>query len=213
MGHIARFPGAADLGEVLERGRVVVVQSNRGMELGEVLTACDETILLDSSDEIEPRGSCDPFPTRTANEQLVRRAAETEDLERAKLASESRDHLFSRCRRILAEHIWPWDLLDVEPLLDGETVVLHYLGPYEADATSVRARFRVACNLNVLLEHVGIDIPLNEPDAVDERSGCGSDCQAAGCGSGECGGGCQSSTSGSGCASCSISRWIADHRH
>ena len=45
--------------------------------------------------------------------------------------------------RILVENGWPWELIDVEPLLDGETIVLHYLGPHELDGAILRLGFEL----------------------------------------------------------------------
>ena len=38
--------------------------------------------------------------------------------------------------------------------------MLLYLGPHELDAAALRARFRVVCNVEVVLEAVGIDVAL-----------------------------------------------------
>ena len=45
----------------------------------------------------------------------------------------------------------------VEPLLDGRSTVIHYLGPHQIDVAPLRARFRVECDIDVVLEPVGTD--------------------------------------------------------
>ena len=93
--------------------------------------------------------------------------------------------------RILQEGEWPLELIDVEPLLDGNATVLHYLGPHQLDVRPLRAWFRMACDLEVVLEPFGIDqeseLPdwMTETDDEDEEveSSCGNcDCGAGGCG-------------------------------
>ena len=71
---------------------------------------------------------------------------------------ETRPSRFTLCQRVLEEGNWPCELIDVEPLLDGRATVLHYLGPHQLDVASVRARFRVACDLEVVLEPAGTDL-------------------------------------------------------
>ena len=84
-----------------------------------------------------------PAGTRRTANLVCSVAAGSEDLTRAEQMIALQPARFARCQHIFQEEGWPWELLDVEPLLDGNTTVLHYLGPHQIDATSVRARFRV----------------------------------------------------------------------
>ena len=127
-----------------------------------------------------------------------------------------------------SEGNWPWELIDVEPLLDGRATVLHYLGPHQLDVAPLRARFRVECDIDVVLEPVGNDLDgeLSDGDAHDDDTGGG--CGSCGCSDG---GGCGSTprrdasrpstirracrewvrpNSHSGCSSCGISRLMAE---
>lgn len=212
MGYVGRFRASAELAGVFHRGRVVVIRSNRGVELGEVLTACDDPSVPDSISEIEPERS-EFLEHGAAGMPYLCRAAGPEDLLLAKQSTALRPDQFSMCRSILHDDGWPWELLDVEQLLDGHTIVLHYLGPHELNAEGLLARFRVACNLDVVLEPVGIGVARDQIGAHAGEHGCGSGCGSSGCGSGGCAsGGRVSSGSPSECTSCGISRWIADRR-
>ena len=118
------------------------------------------------------------------------------------------------------------------PFSMASATVLHYLGPHQIDVAPLRARFRVECAIDVVLEPVGADVgpEFSEDDAdPDDAGGCGS------CGCGE-GGGCGAKPSGgvlsppamdtsaetavtacalsshSGCSSCGIGRLLADRR-
>ena len=208
MGHVGRFRAPAEPSGGFHRGQVVVIQSSRGVELGEVLIACDDPYMSDLVGEVEPPERNQSIESGAGGRPSVWRAAGSEDIVRAQQLEDLRPSRFSMVQRTLADDGWPWELLDVEPLLDGETIVLLYLGPHEIDAAALRARFRVVCNVEVVLEAVGIDVKRDQSVALDGQHGCGS-----GCGSGACAdGGCQSSASLSGCASCGVSQWIADRR-
>jgi hypothetical protein len=199
MGHVSRFRASPECDRPLGRGQAVVIRTDRGVELGEVLLPIEGTA------EVPP-----------ADRQRVVRPAGPDDLARSRQAEAIRPERFALCQRILREGDWPWELIDVEPMLDDDVTVLHYLGPHQLDAATLRARFRMTCDFDVVLEPVGSDAELEEeghhaPD--DHGGGCGS-CGSGGCGSCGSGGGCGSTgpakASHSGCDSCGISRLMAE---
>ena len=114
-------------------------------------------------------------PAGRAGAGQVRRSAagapagRPEDLDRSRRAEASRAERFATCRRVLEEEGWPWDLIDVEPLLDDGATVIQYLGPHHLDVAAIRARFRMTCDLDVVLEPVGTDD--DEADRGRGRSG------------------------------------------
>jgi hypothetical protein len=231
MGHVGRFAPLPECDTAFERGHVVVVRSSRGVELGEVLIALFERSDTSSfgAQASTPTGDLhdDASENTPAVERphVVRRAGEA-DLAQERRAAESRQNRFDQVRRVLDEADWPWELLDVEPLLDGRSIVLHYLGPHQVDVASWRARFRAECDLDVVLEPVGSDAPHDDAaaGAFGNERGCGN----CGCGEGGCGSevapaaaahehvaadshGC-SPRAHAGCASCGIGKLIAAQR-
>jgi hypothetical protein len=204
MGHVGRFWALPECGDPLERGQVVVIQTDRGVELGEVLIGLDES----------------PPP---AERQRVFRRAGPEDLDRSHRAEALRPDRFALCQRVLQEGDWPWQLIDVEPLLDDRSTVLHYLGPPQLDAASLRARFRMTCDFDVVLETVGGGLESQTQEETSHLAGATGGCGTCGCSDGGCGTragqqpaeagiasesdahGC-AATPHSGCASCGISR-------
>jgi cell fate regulator YaaT (PSP1 superfamily) len=198
---VGRF--AADAGVAYERGQTVVVRSHRGTELGDVLLDAPERTAAD----VPPAGSA-----------RVLRAAGLEDVELARLVDRERDNRFDSCQRVFLDGVWPIELIDVEPLLDDRRTVLHYLGPHRLDVTGVLAALRAACDLDVMLQPVGRDVPeeededatVAEAEAHDDH-GCGSCGTGGGCGSsGGCGSG---STSGAGGGSdCGVKKLLAARR-
>ncbi len=192
MRHVGRFPALPYRDSSLERGQLVVIQTDRGVELGEVLIALDGESAPARGGPGDPTsGTCGEDRTDSAsiNSSRVLRVAGADDLSLARSAEELRSGRFSLCQRILREGNWPWELVDVEPLLDGRATVLHYLGPHQLDVAPLRARFRVECDLDVVLEPVGNDLEseLSAGDAHDE--GIGGGCGSCGCSDG---GGCGS---------------------
>lgn len=234
MGHVGRFLPHPGCDTPFQRGQVVVVHSPRGVELGEILFAgvdqsgvrhgssdgpnlADERRELDSEQGIE--------------EPEVLRVAGAADLSQARSAAASRASRFALCQSILERADWLWQLLDVEPLLDGRSIVLHYLGPHRLDASLWRARFRAECDLDVVLEPVGLDINDDMTGMTEENEDEGAH---HGCGNCDCGdredGRTQSDAAGflpddaeqqahgcgsephAGCASCGISEMLAARR-
>lgn len=206
MGYVGRFRTAPDCAGPLARGQSVVVRTERGVELGEVLIPLDEAAAR----------------ARDVEHQAVIRPAGPADLERSRRALASRPDRFATCLRVLDEEGWPWDLVDVEPLLEDDVTVLQYLGPHHLDAAPIRARFRMTCGLEVVFEPVGEDVAhADEPGA---EHGCGSSGGCGSCGDGGCGSraagadhdlgrssGCGASVHG-GCASCGLSRLASSRR-
>jgi len=228
MGHVGRFRAFPESGAFPARGEIVVIQSDRGIELGEILICVDgiTSAAANSQDDRPPLEA--PVPISAADRPRVLRRAEPEDLARAEHAQEAKPARFDLCQHILQEADWPCELIDVEPLLDESATVLLYLGPRQRDVASLRARFRVACDLDVVFEQVGpgADDDRSEERAEEQHSGGG--CGSCDCGAG--GGGCGTSAalkktattaaqqassdhgthgSHSGCDSCGISQWMA----
>jgi hypothetical protein len=225
MGDVARFSCVAGSDTTFDRGAVVVIQSHRGLELGEVLFAardCNGSTGLGSELGAEAGDHARSLGTERPH---VLRLAGALDLERSRQAQEARASRFAECKRVLDQGDWPWELVDVEPLLDGRSTVIHYLGPHRLDATPWRARFRVECDFDVLLEPIGPDVDDQAFDESGEDTAGEGGCGNCGCGAGaeEMGGGVTSAddehdrqdadgcrTGGhAGCSSCGISQMLA----
>jgi hypothetical protein len=162
--HLARSPVQ------VERGRRVLVRTRRGLELAEVAGPHRSTPTAG------PRKADQAItlivrPTTNEDELLIRR------LERHKREA------VEACRRALAESGSHSMLLDVDHLLDGGTLLMHFLGPVDTIAESITTRIVAQYESIVRTRHF----------AKLLRDGCG-----PGCGT-ENGSGC-----GSSCEGCSI---------
>ena len=194
MSHVGRFPVPSIPERSLIRGQLVVLQTDRGVEMGEVLIATESQSIVDDAEvhaDATRTAAEDPSSAISSTRPRVLRVAEPDDLLRWRDATESRLSRFSLCKRILRDGNWPWELIDVEPLLDGRSTVIHYLGPHHVDVATLRARFRVECDIEIVLEPVGADLDgeSDEPAHTEEN-------EVGGCGScGSSGGGCCETTS------------------
>ena len=105
MGHVGKFALEPEMDFVLDRGQAVVICTDRGEEVGEVLVSLGV-----------------PSSVATRNAQAGRssflRPASAQDLEDARRSAQLRSERFQVCQRICGEQSWPLEVIDVEPLLD-----------------------------------------------------------------------------------------------
>ena len=194
-GQVGRF--VVEPGNAFERGASVVVRTHRGIELGEVLTDV-------------PRGSEEKEFALSVTRIL--RAADPDDLARGRQSGLEREARFLDCLRVFENADWPIEIIDVEPLLDDRRTVIYFLGSPRFEVAAVLTAFRTSCNLDVMLQSLGLDEPVEaEIEAEPVESGCGSCSSEGGCGTG---GGCGSgTTSGSGgCGDCGVKKLLSARR-
>jgi hypothetical protein len=176
-GGFGRFAAVPPL--TCHRGERVVVESARGLEMGEVL--CSAT----------------PGHVRllvgTAAGRLLRRATPDDECDAKRFRARSHQ-LCMESRALAADLGLPLEVLDAELLLDGRRLILQHLAWAECDATLLVNGLAHAHDLVVRLESLAM--PAAAPALEEEQGGCGQ----PGCGRAS-GGGCTSCGSG-GCSSC-----------
>jgi hypothetical protein len=189
MGHVGRFHPDHGNHLALERGQTVVVETDRGIELGEVLlplglsteAAATARRTLASAEAEDPELGRSP---RRVSPRLLR-CAGPDDLANARACEELRGERYALCNLILGESGWPVELIDVEPLLDRNMTVLHFLGPEDVDLPLLRARLRSRCTFDVIFEPLAATGATRdfEPERASPGGGCGSCSSGGGCGS------------------------------
>jgi cell fate regulator YaaT (PSP1 superfamily) len=160
MGHVAAF-SAADAARY-SRGTRVVLRTERGLELGEVLASQAESAAA-------PRAGT-----------ILRAMTEQDRLLETRL-SKNRLEAYDACRRRLGELGLDTALVDVEHLFDGRSLIFYFLGEQPSALARVTEELAEAYDAQVQFRAF--------TEAV--VAGCGPDCgteSAAGCGS--CGTGC-----------------------
>jgi cell fate regulator YaaT (PSP1 superfamily) len=108
LGHVGRFT-AVDAVRYPRAARVVL-RTGRGLEIGEVLAPCEESLERGESDGAILRGM-------TVEDQLLEARLE-----------KNRDRAFRACQRRLRERGIEAALLDVEHLFDGRSLFFYFLG-------------------------------------------------------------------------------------
>jgi hypothetical protein len=165
-GEFGRFRAAAPL--LLRRGSRVVIRSQRGLELGQVLRPATDR------------------HARFLHESVageLHRPASPDDEEQAQRMKERALRLLARAADLAEEESIPVVVLDAEVLLDGRHGVLHVVRWGEYDLREWVRPLSVEFELSLHLEEMG---------APAAAHGCG-DCGSGGCGScgsGGCGTGC-----------------------
>jgi hypothetical protein len=175
-GAFGRFAASVPL--AYARGQRVVVKSQRGLEIGFVLCAV-------TSGHVRLLGKapvCDLLRTATRADEET--AVSMELLGQA---------LFQDARHLAGKLGLPFEVVDVEVLLDGEQAIVQHLSSPELDATPLVEELGRRHHLRILLEN------LANPAAGSEED-------AHGCGKPDCGrvngAGCSDCGSGGGCSSC-----------
>ncbi len=198
MGNIGRF--LSDEGLSLQRNAKVLCRSARGLEHGTVLAESplprQFLQLLSDGEQVcdgdvpEP-AAVEPAQVRTAAELVDGRVLRTftpEDHVLWQQLSRFGEEAHDECRRWLEDQGIAAALLDVEPLMDGKTLIFHFLSeappeaqPYLDQLVQIyERRVRKSKFAQLLDEGCG--------------PGCGTSAKSGGCG-----------TSG-GCAVCSIAK-------
>ena len=140
------------------RGSTVVVKTNRGEELGEVLSGPEESER--QADDAKPTG------------EVVRLADSAEQSQHAEASSRLLDPLIESAQTHLEAESVDAQVVDAELLFDRKKAVLYYLG----EASPVLADLR-----EPLRKTIGIE-EIEWASLIEPAGGCGS----GGCGNGGC---------------------------
>ncbi len=160
---VARFSPPAAGTDRVQRGSRVIVRTDRGLEVGEVL------------ETVAPASSADSHAPVDA--ERIERVATPEDLSRQERCRKQAADLFP----VWLQRIGEWDLdlqlVDVEVPLDEEHVILYVLNDRGAETT----------RLALLAAAAGHGIVTVQPVAAEgivagHPGGCGSGCGSSGCG-------------------------------
>jgi cell fate regulator YaaT (PSP1 superfamily) len=171
-GDFGRFRSPAAL--ELRRGQRVVVRSERGVEMGQVLRPAGERHAR--------------WMPNTSVGTLLRPATSDDEEQTRRLAARAGD-LLARGTQLIEEQALPVALLDAEILLDGKDAILHHVRWQECDIRELVRPLSREFDLSLSLSDLGT------PPVPQDDPGCGS-CGSGGCGSCGEGGGCGSCSAG-----------------
>ncbi len=143
----------------LQRGDRIVCRTSRGLEIGRVLSSLHKEVAN---------------PAEASVGRCVRQANASDELLWNKLVALSREAC-RECQRFLNEQGVEDVLLEVEPLLDGKTLIFHFLGE---PSQSLNASLQELANVYQASA-------ANSDIAQTIERGCGPDCgttEKSGCG-------------------------------
>ncbi len=160
IGQIGRFQSSD--AAIYPRSSKVILRTNRGLEVGEVL-GCDDESARQEADGTLLRGMTDS------------------DLMLAERLDRNRHSAFESCADLLAKRGSVSILLDVEHLFDGKGLYFYFLGETDEVAQSLTAELAAAYDAEARFDQFA--------SALEE--GCGPGCgtpeaEGAGCGTGGC---------------------------
>ena len=160
LGHVGRFTSVA--GARYPRAARVVCRTQRGLEVGEVLSEIESPTTFDSDGAV------------------LRRMSVSDDLLLARL-EKNKDEAYAACTSLLAERGIPAMLMDVEHLFDGRSLYFYFLGDVTPEVEQLTTELAATYDTVVQFQKFA--------DTLSR--GCGPDCgteSAAGngCGSGGC---------------------------
>lgn len=145
---IVRYGAMRNLGvmsgkgeETHRRGTQVVVRSNRGLEVGEVLCEATEDTLskLDSP----PSGS-------------ILRTVSPEDRRQLEQLAEQREQRIAVCKREIAALGLQMKLVEFEQLLGGERIVVYYVAPDRIDFRELVKRLATDFQTRIEMNQIGV---------------------------------------------------------
>jgi len=165
----------------LARGDKVVVQSPRGAELGEVLGPAT----LRQARLIGAQASGD----------ILRRATHDDQSAVSRLQQQA-EELFAAARAAAERLALPLQILDVEVLLDGQHVLVQFVGGGDLEVSKLAEALKVHAELQIRFENLAGP----SPSQTEEHSHGG--CDKPDCGRVNGAGGCSTCSTGGGCSSC-----------
>jgi cell fate regulator YaaT (PSP1 superfamily) len=139
MRYLGEYVGLA--GQEHPRGQQVVVRSDRGTELGEVLSpATDRTALFLEN------------PVRGE----ILRAATAEDLAVQSQMTELKEQGFATCREFIAKRRLQMDLVDVEAIFGRDRMVFYYLAEKRVDFRELVKDLARALQTRIEMRQIGV---------------------------------------------------------
>lgn len=178
-GEFGRFAASAPL--ACRRGDPLVIETNRGLEIGKVIRSAE-------SEHARLLGGGPPG-------RIIRQPSPADLQMRDRLRTLGQQ-LFQDARTHAARLSLPMEILDAEILLDGRQAVVHILRWDDVSADGLAEALSKVHELQTVVHDLALPASKEEQAETPGEHGCGS----GGCGSGGCGsGGCSSG----GCGSCS----------
>jgi cell fate regulator YaaT (PSP1 superfamily) len=141
--------------ETFPRGAQVVVRTDRGLEVGEVLCEATEAAVSQIKDP--------------GHGQVLRTMTPEDARERSRLLDQARQE-FQTCLRLIAQEKLEMRLVDVEHLFGGERVVVYYLAENRVDFRELVRQLAGEFQTRVEMRQIGVR---DEAKVLADYGDCG----------------------------------------
>ena len=182
-GEFGRFRAQKPL--LLFKGDLVLIETHRGKETGEILSPSSPTIAKF-------------LPNTTVGKLFSTLSPQDDSL--AQLNHLKSSHIFEAAKKISLDLALPVMIVEAELLFDGKHAVLHLLTSPKTDVRDLVSKLSQDFDMHIYVENISQP---QEEEKLAEDDGTSS------CGSGKCGSkesGCGTCGSGGGCGSCSTAK-------
>ena len=132
---------AAREGNQFTRGDRVIVRTDRGLEIGEVLLEASERVLSCLIDP--PQG------------QILRRMTVDDEREATRIRRQATEEI-KICERIVAELGLQMELVDVEHMFGGERIIVYYLADGRVDFRELVKRLAAEFHTRIEMRQIGV---------------------------------------------------------
>ncbi len=132
---------SARSGEEYRRGNTVVLRTQRGIELGQVLCEATE----DAVSHMD----------RPASGNILRLESDEDTSEMAHL-NHSRDEKMQVCTRLIEQSGLPMKLVDIEQLLGGERMIVYYVSEDRVDFRELVKQLASEFQTRIELQQIGV---------------------------------------------------------
>jgi len=132
---------AAREGNQFTRGDRVIVRTDRGLEIGEVLLEASERVLSCLIDS--PQG------------QILRRMTVDDEREATRIRRQATEEI-KICERIVAELGLQMELVDVEHVFGGERIIVYYLADGRVDFRELVKRLAAEFHTRIEMRQIGV---------------------------------------------------------
>mgnify|MGYP001800254123 FL=1 len=140
-------------------GSKIVVKTHRGTEMGEMLTStcpnsgCSKSVSRNEMLTYIERSGGKDYPFFTSGRAL--RVATGEDMDAQAKIEQSKHKMKLRARTIAARHLPDARIVEIEPLLGGERIIVHYTSEDRLDTRAMGNELAEAFGNRVDVHHVG----------------------------------------------------------
>ncbi len=167
----------SDLKTKVGCGSKLVVRTNRGTEIAEMLTTvcgnggCGKSITRDKLLDYISRSGGDKFPFSEAGRVL--RVATAQDLAQQRRLDEQKPAHLTMARELVGQHKIPMKMVDIEYLLGGERILFYFTSEHRVDFRSLVRELVQRVHTRIELCQVGAR---DEARLVADYDKCGQHC-------------------------------------